>query len=296
MNFRQIECFLLIAELHNFSRAAERLYITQSAATQQIRSLEDELGFSLFIRDKRNVELTSAGQQLYQQIRQPFETIDKAIKGIQRTSSTNHLTLAYYPVTKERIIPQLLQAYHQRVPHGSLSLERYTPDDIIPALKDHRVDLALLAIDDIDTHYAMIEFIPLVELHMVCIMPKSHPLAASEVICRDMLKGQTIALPRSPHPWKTIRYIRDFILPLKDTTHIIESDSGDGINTILASYNAITIRPSYAVSDSVSEVNIPLECDYKMDYGLAVNKDRSAKVGRFIKIAKDLFLSEISLP
>lgn len=290
MNLRQIKCFLLIAELRNFSRAAEQLYITQSAATQQIRAMENELGFSLFIRNKRNVELTEAGQQLYSQIKSPYETIEHTISKIQTNSSKKQLTLAYYPVTKEHLIPQLLQLFHQQLPQYTLSLERYFPEDMCPALNAHRIDFALLSLEDIDSrHHNTVEFTPLIQPYFVCIMPKTHPLANSSVIHRDMLVGQTIAVPRSAHPWKTIQYIRDFVTPIKDQVHIVESDSGDGINTLLSSYHAITIRPSYAMSDSISEVNIPLECDYKMQYGLAVNKNCPIDIRRFVRAAKDLF-------
>lgn len=292
MNLRQIKCFLLISELRNFSRAAEHLYITQSAATQQIRAMEDELGFSLFIRNKRNVELTEAGQQLYTQIKSPYETIEHAISKLQTSSSQKHLTLAYYPVTKEHLIPRLHQLCRQQLPQYTLTLERCFPEEMLPALHAHRIDLALLSLEDIELQRDTIEFIPLIHPHFVCIMPKNHPLSNSSVIHRDMLIGQTIAVPRSAHPWKTIQYIRDFILPIKDQVQIVESDSGDGINTLLSSYHAITIRPSYAMSDSISEVNIPLDCDYKMQYGLAINKNCSADIRRIAKTAKDYFSSQ----
>lgn len=288
MNFRQIKCFLLIAELRNFSHAANQLYITQSAATQQIRALENELGFPLFIRNKRNVELTEAGKKLYMQIKSPYEKIEHAIAGIQKTSSKKQLTMAYYPVTKEHFIPQLLQLCHQQLPQYTLNLERYFPEEMIPALNDHRIDLALLSPADIEQHCNTIEFTSLVHPTLVCIMPKTHPLANSSVIRREMLIGQTIAMPRSSHPWKTLQYIRDFLIPLKDSAHIIESDSGDGINTILSSYHAITIRPSYAMSDSISEVNIPLDCDFDIPYGLAVNKNCSNDIRRFVRTAKEI--------
>lgn len=66
MNQRQIESFLAVAETGNFTRAAERLYISQPAVSKQVLSLEDELGFSLLIREyHKDVQLTEAGKLYY---------------------------------------------------------------------------------------------------------------------------------------------------------------------------------------------------------------------------------------
>ena len=61
----QLECFLAAAECLNFSRAAERLRITQPAVSHQIKTLEDELGVSLFSRGARRVDLTREGQLFF---------------------------------------------------------------------------------------------------------------------------------------------------------------------------------------------------------------------------------------
>lgn len=61
MNTFQLSCFLQVAETLNFARAAEILHVTQPAVTQQIRSLEKELGVPLFHRTTRSVKLTQAG-------------------------------------------------------------------------------------------------------------------------------------------------------------------------------------------------------------------------------------------
>ena len=66
MNQRQIESFLAVAETGNFTRAAERLYISQPAVSKQVLSLEEELGFLLLIREyHKDVQLTEAGKLYY---------------------------------------------------------------------------------------------------------------------------------------------------------------------------------------------------------------------------------------
>ena len=62
MNFKQLEYFVAVAELLSFTKAAKKCFISQTAMTQQIRSLEGKVGVPLFLRDKHHVELTAAGK------------------------------------------------------------------------------------------------------------------------------------------------------------------------------------------------------------------------------------------
>ena len=64
VELRQVRCAIAVADELHFTRAAEKLHITQSALTRQIRQLELELGVDLFLRDTRRVELTDAGRAL----------------------------------------------------------------------------------------------------------------------------------------------------------------------------------------------------------------------------------------
>ena len=64
MTFRALEIFLAVADEKSFGKAAQKLFISQPSVTQQIKKLENELGFALFLRDKHNVELTKAGEMI----------------------------------------------------------------------------------------------------------------------------------------------------------------------------------------------------------------------------------------
>ena len=81
MELRQLKYFVKSAEYLNFSEAAKHLFITQSTLSQQIKQLEFELGFALFIRNSRHIILTEAGEEFL-----PFamRTIQDAEDGVQR--------------------------------------------------------------------------------------------------------------------------------------------------------------------------------------------------------------------
>ena len=87
MNTFQISCFLAVAEHLNFARAAEQLHVTQPAVTQQIHSLEKELGVSLFARTTRSVRLTQEGRLFLQDARQLFHLANRAKARFQNAST-----------------------------------------------------------------------------------------------------------------------------------------------------------------------------------------------------------------
>ena len=87
MNTFQISCFLAVAEHLNFARAAEQLHVTQPAVTQQIHSLEKELGVSLFARTTRSVRLTQEGRLFLQDARQLFHLATRAKARFQNAST-----------------------------------------------------------------------------------------------------------------------------------------------------------------------------------------------------------------
>lgn len=86
MNSFQLTCFLTVAETLSFARSAERLSVTQPAVTHQIRSLETELGVTLFNRNTHSVELTKAGYMLIDDARTMVNTslrIQKRFENMQ---------------------------------------------------------------------------------------------------------------------------------------------------------------------------------------------------------------------
>lgn len=102
-----LHTFLITAQCCNFTRAAEQLFITQGAVSRQIAGLEDFLGYELFIRQARGLELTAEGRAWLPQVQQVFGLIDEAVEQIGEKRET--LQLKAPTCVMRWLLPRLLQ-------------------------------------------------------------------------------------------------------------------------------------------------------------------------------------------
>lgn len=84
MELRQIRYFIEVVERNSFTQAAEACFISQSAISQQIKALEEELGLSLLLRQGRSFSLTPAGDYFYRKSKAWLEELEQIAKGTQR--------------------------------------------------------------------------------------------------------------------------------------------------------------------------------------------------------------------
>ena len=114
MNQRQIESFLAVAETGNFTRAAERLYISQPAVSKQVLSLEEELGFSLLIREyHKDVQLTEAGKLYYDFFHKVTEEYKAVYEQAQQYQQKIRVTLRLGILTGWKIQEKLQKVLEQ---------------------------------------------------------------------------------------------------------------------------------------------------------------------------------------
>lgn len=100
MEIRQLEYFLMVSRVNSFTRAAERLYVSQPAVTNAVRSLEDELGIQLFDRNQKQALLTTEGKIFYAHVEQLMNGISNTLEEINalKNLSTGTLSLGLTPL------------------------------------------------------------------------------------------------------------------------------------------------------------------------------------------------------
>lgn len=142
---RQLKAFLLTARYQSFSRAAERLFITQSGMSVLVRELEAQLGFRLFERTTRKVTLTEFGSKLLPIADRSLLELEAAATDIGRSASAakDSLVLGAAPFPAAELLPKAIAAYALRDPHLQVRLVDAAGARLVDMVRYGEVDVAV---------------------------------------------------------------------------------------------------------------------------------------------------------
>ena len=144
MEIRQIQFFLSIVETGSFSAAADEHYISQSSLSKKIISLEKELGVTLFDRSKRKVTLTNAGEAFLEHARKIVVSHRAMVVDLDGyKSDMASFSIAAIPVLTQYGITTYIDQFREANPNIQFTLDEIDGLNILPALEDHRFDLAI---------------------------------------------------------------------------------------------------------------------------------------------------------
>ncbi|RFU88107.1 LysR family transcriptional regulator [Streptomyces triticagri] len=148
MQLQQLQYFVAVAETRHFTRAAERVHVAQPSLSQQIRSLERELGAELFSRARGNIALTDAGETLLPLARRILADADTARQEVQELVQlrSGRVRLGATPSLCTGLLPDVLRAYHDRFPGIRLLIEEGGSHDLVRELARGSLDLALVVL------------------------------------------------------------------------------------------------------------------------------------------------------
>lgn len=200
IELRHLRYFMAVAEELHFGRAAERLHIAQPPLSQQIRQLEAELGFQLFYRTKRSVELTEAGQVFLQECQRLFRQLDQAIETGRQVSrgELGQLVIGFVSSAAYNVLPTLLRSFRMQVPNVSLELHELTTDQQLQWLRDRRLDIGLIRPPVEDPSFALFTIL---KEPLVVALPEHHPLARQPQVSLQQLTHESFVLfPRPLAP------------------------------------------------------------------------------------------------
>ena len=179
MELDQLRYFLKVAEWGNFTRAAEDLKVSQPALSRSIQKLEEELGQPLFERQTRRLALTDSGDLLRTRARQILTLLDDTKAEITDDGQTGRLRVAAIPTIAPWFLPQVLRTFGTTFPKATVIVQEDTTENLIHALTDGAVDVAVMALP-IDAQYLEIE--ELFEEELLLLMSVDHPLTAKKQI------------------------------------------------------------------------------------------------------------------
>ena len=203
MLLKQIEYFIAVVDCHSFTEAAELCYISQSAISQQLKALENELGVQLIVREKRSFSLTLAGEYFYRHGKQIVEELEKIKKETIRRGENGELslTIGYLKNYGAIELQQTLAEFSKIYPEVSLSVVVGTHEELYHYLINGEVDLLISdqrrAFHDNYYNYELILADCFVEIS------NQNPLSEREYLSVDDLKRQTCILITSKEQQST---------------------------------------------------------------------------------------------
>jgi len=202
---KQLRAFVATVKLGTLSRAAEALYLSQPSISLQLQALERELGFSLLERRRRRINLTDAGEALYELARplvEGWENLDHDFQAKVQGLQADKLTIAAGTSTIQYLLPELVRRYRERYPAVHLQLANVTGKDGLAMLREDKADFAVGSMLDVPQDIA---WAPVHHYDPMLILPLGHPLAAKEPLQLQDLSPYGLILP--PQRLSTYRLV-----------------------------------------------------------------------------------------
>ena len=196
LSARDIQAFLALAEVKNFTRAAARCHLSQPAFSALIKALEDSVGLRLFDRSTRHVLLTPEGERFLLSAQRIAAELEDCAKAMRDTAqlARGHVSVALLPSLAAGWLPQVLAQFMARYPGVELAMRDVLSEPCIAAVEQGDADFALAAIRA-DTPELQAEPFCRDDFHLVC--RADHVLAAQDSLeVEDLLPWPFVHLAR----------------------------------------------------------------------------------------------------
>lgn len=194
IELRHLRYFVAVAEELHFGRAANRLHLAQPPLSQQIRKLEEIVGYQLFMRTSRAVKLTSAGEIFLDRARRTLRHVDEDLEEARSVGrgEVGFLRVGFIGSSMLTALPAMLGRYRRQFPKVNLQLSEFHTSGVIQQLLDEAMDVGVMR-DSGPTEGLIVE--PLFSEPFVWVLPSRHPLAKRKTLAGTELRDEPFVMP-----------------------------------------------------------------------------------------------------
>ncbi len=162
LNIRQLKAFLGVAETSNFTRASQKLHLSQAALSASIRELEGQLGCRLFERTTRSVELTAAGRSFLPVALAAVESLEAAAQQLQNQErhGVSRIRLGFTPMLASNVAPDVLDAFQRQFPSTRVEVVDAGPHELQEQLESDALDAAFGAFSKKISGFSQLQITP----------------------------------------------------------------------------------------------------------------------------------------
>ena len=249
MQLAQVEGFLEVARRGNVSHAATALHITQPALTVRLQALEEELGQPLFVRTRRGVRLTDAGNAFRPYAEQALGSLSRGVAQVAeiRSGSGGELVIGAAPAVSTYVLPHILVRYAQLHPGVRLVVRTGHSEEVADMLMRDEVHVGLgRPVPD-----ALLISRPIYDDELVLVTPPDHPFAARDAVSRADLGDAPLILfdRRSSYFELTSALVREAGVRPRG---VMELDNVEAAKRMVVAGLGIALLPRTAVAEDLA--------------------------------------------
>lgn len=195
MDVQALRYFVEVARRQGFTRAGHALHVTQPAISKRVRSLEDELGTPLLVRERRRVLLTEAGRIVFERAQGILDALRVIEEEVAEISATKRgrLKLGMTPIVAVTSLPPLLAEFHREYPGIVLELREEGSHELEKLVSDRELDVGAVVLPTDEKVFGML---PLVQDDLAVVLHAAHPLARRRALALRDLRDSPFALYR----------------------------------------------------------------------------------------------------
>ncbi|SNU95410.1 CysJI operon transcriptional activator [Megamonas hypermegale] len=295
MELRQLQSLMAVVEYKSFSKAAEKLFISQPTISTHIRMLEEELNSRLIIRTTKSIEVTMHGRELYECAHQIFSLKDNLV---QRWAEENKkiIRVGASTIPADYILPEILPVFRKHEPDIKFYIHQNDSQNIISGLLNGNFSLGMVGMKQQEK---MISFVSFYQDEMVMITPKKERflnINKDSFSLKDIIFNEPIILrEQGSGSKKSIEtYFEKMNINEEDLQIIARLNDQESIKKLVASGLGISFISEKAVEDSAKEKLLVFKLpnySTKRNLYFAYRKDYILQehIVRFIKFVQDFY-------
>jgi DNA-binding transcriptional LysR family regulator len=244
MELRHIRTFLALSEELHFGRAALKLRVAQSAVSQTLRSLEEELGVALLERSKRQVSLTPAGRQYVDHARAALARLEEGAAAALHAASgeAGELRLSFTLMSTLTVLPRVVTRFQRAYPRVRVLITPGGSTEQLEAIREGRCDVGFMSFK---RDVRPLDTLVVARASLVVVLPASHPLARRDrVELRELADESFIFLNQRSEP-QIYEYFRGHCARAGfDPRFVLEVEHVEALLAFVASGFGISCVPS----------------------------------------------------
>ncbi len=294
MTTKQIDYCIELARTESFSRGAENMFVSQPTFSYQIKLLEEEVGFEIFVRNGKGATLTPAGEQFVTYLSNMREEMKRAIEQGQNFSAKykENITISMSVRQALYFLPEAIKEF-EKESQGTQITPRFQYGNSMDSFLKNESDV-VFALEEQTKQLAGTSVHKLFQSHIYLICDKNDPLAEKNLITDEDIYGRTLMVGGgSP---ALLRSVQQKLIS-SGKIEYFNSPDHDTTLTNIASGKGICLAPGFLNDHSGQFVWIPYDCDDTFSCILCTHKaDGRESLNDFINVLQKLYNEAVAFP